>query len=124
MGFIIKLVAIMIGASALEEPKPCNCTPVEQNVVINEKATIHIIDYTRKKCKLDFKTRLVITPDNGVFTEYVISVHSSKSGLLSKQTISGATTVILKDEIIVSRKEKIWIEIVGEAGIITSYAYL
>lgn len=117
MEFIVKIAALIIGANLLQEPKACNCN-LSGQYTSKETVTIYVVEYNKKRCKASVDARITITSEGSVFDQFIVSEHSSKRGLLSKQTVN--STYHLKNDWVVQRNEKIWIEITP----VTEHQYL
>lgn len=115
MTFIAKLAAILLGAHLLQDPEPCKCNSIEQNVMMTGSTTIHLVDYTRKKCGFTLDTRLTITPEEGnsTFDEVIVSVYKSNRELISKQIVTGTSFVRIQENFTLKKHEKVWIEIMS-----------
>jgi len=112
MTFIAKLAAILLGAHLLQDPEPCKCNSIEQNVIMTGSTTIHLVDYTRKKCGFALDTRLTITPEgSNTFDEITVSVYKSDRELVSKQVVTGTSFVRIQENFVLKKREKVWIEI-------------
>jgi len=107
MELIAKILIVVFGASALKEPSPCKCQS-SQSVIIEQSASVSIIDYSKNKCILSGDINVDIEPD-GVSAIFIISIWSGDK-LISKQTLIGKASTRIASNIIV-RKQRVWVQI-------------
>jgi len=108
MEFIVKIAALIVGASLLQEPKACPCNLAGQ-YTSKEMVTIYLVEYNKKRCKVSIDMNITITSEGSVFDQFIITQRSSKRGLLSKQTVNN--TFHLVNDFVAAKGEEIWIEI-------------
>lgn len=106
MEFLIKIAALIIGANMLQEPKDCSCSTTQSVVVITDPKIISLVEYSKSKCVL--KNDITISVESGVFAQYTVSVWSNNR-LVSKHVLSGKSSVVVNDDIVINRKGRAWI---------------
>lgn len=96
----------------MQDPKPCNCPGLEQNVIVHpgQDEIIHIFDYSKDRCQLSINLQFNIVSDH-MFDEITISLVSSKRGIINRQVTTGAIDIIIQDKLRVKKDEQVWISI-------------
>ncbi len=113
MEFAIKLFALLIGAQLLKDPIPCDCHK-EQNMLVANESNVHLIDFNKNRCKLDLLIDINIDLEDDVFGQFIISVYSSDHGLLDKQMVDGASSIHMREKLMLKKGEKIWIKMTSD----------
>lgn len=112
MNYLIQALALLIGANTLQDPKPCECTRQEQNILVHpgKDAIVHVYDYNKSKCMALVNARLIIGSEN-MFDEITVSLVSSKRGTISTQVTTGALSIDVKHKFRLRKHEQIWLTV-------------
>jgi hypothetical protein len=103
-------------------PKTCNCT-TSQNTLMVDQGTLYVKEFTPKKCSAHLYVFVNVAPDSAEFQltrPYTVTLHSSRIGKISEQTVIGAPRVTIDERIVLRKKEKLWIEVQSKGKFLVS----
>lgn len=112
MIYALVIIASFAVYSVKEGPKHCEYA-TNQNAMVTDNVKL-IVAENGKKCFTTLHLEVKITPeDNADFltTSYTVKLVSEKRGVLQQQIVTGSPRVRFHEQMVVKKKDKIWVEI-------------
>jgi hypothetical protein len=108
------IIAASYGVYELQNgPKACNCA-TNQNALVEDKAVLYLKQENGKKCQLNLNFYVQINhEDDDAFLVQsdTVSLYSSIRGKISQQTVVGSRRIHLQENIVLKKKETLWVEV-------------